>query len=79
METKADNQNMLDNSIGHIITVLFFECKNCHHIFSRLVPGIVRRVLGKLVVSEREKHDKQFKVGKCEICSSKDIYHIEFL
>ena len=79
MKTKVDNQNVLDSSIGLILTNLYFTCKDCNHTFHRLIIGIVRRVSGKLVVSERDKTDRPFKVGKCEKCGSKDIFHVEFL
>jgi len=79
MKTKADNKNMLDSSIGLIITTLYFQCKDCDHVFYRAVVGIVRRVSGSLIVSSRDKPARPFKVGKCLKCGSKNIYHIEFL
>ena len=79
MQNENDNKNLLDSSIGHILTVLFFECKDCHHIFSRLENGIVHRLSGNHVVSTRDKSDRTFKPGKCEICGSKAKYNMEFL
>ena len=79
MKTKDVNQNMLDSSIGLILTNLYFTCKDCNYTFHRLVLGIVRRVSKKLVVSDRDNPDKPFKVGKCIKCGSKDIYYVEFL
>ena len=79
MKKKDVNQNMLDSSIGLILTNLYFTCKDCDYTFHRVVIGVVRRVSGKMVVSVREKPDKPFKVGKCTKCGSKDIYHVEFL
>jgi hypothetical protein len=74
-----DNIKFLDNSIGLILTNLYFTCKDCDYNFHRLVIGIVRRVDKKLVISDRERPDRPFKVGKCTRCGSKDIYHVEFL
>lgn len=79
MKTKVDNQNMLDSSIGLILTNLYFTCNSCNKRFHRVVIGIVRRVSGKLVISDRDRPDKPFKVGKCTNCGSKEIYHVEFL
>lgn len=79
MKTKVDNKNILDSSIGLILTNLYFTCNSCNYTFHRLVIGIVRRVSGKLVVSERDRPDKPFKAGQCTKCGSKNIYHVEFL
>jgi len=79
MKTKVDNQNMLDSTIGLILTNLYFKCNSCNYSFHRLVVGIVRRFEGKLLVSHRDKPDKPFKVGRCTECGSKDIIHVEFL
>jgi len=79
MKKKDANQKLLDSSIGLILTNLYFTCNSCGYSFHRLIVGIVRRVDGEVVVSDRDKPDKPFKVGKCTNCGSKEIYHVEFL
>jgi hypothetical protein len=79
MKNKVENQNVVDSSIGQIITVLFLQCKSCNCYFSRLLFGILRRVSGRLAVSAKDRPDKPFKLGKCEICGSKEIYLVEYL
>lgn len=79
MKTKNAKQNVLDSTIGLIITTMYFQCNDCGNIFCRAVAGIVRRVSGKLIVTKKGKPDKPFKVGKCLKCRSKNIDYIEFL
>ena len=79
MKDKFYKQRIIDSTIGLILTNLFFTCNDCGHTFHRLVIGIVRRVSGKLVVSDRDRPDRTFKVGKCTKCGSKNIHHVEFL
>jgi len=79
MKSKDAKQNVLDNTIGLIVTTMYFQCNACGNIFFRAVAGIVRRVSGKLIVTKREKPDKPFKVGKCLKCRSKNIDYVEFL
>ena len=76
---KADNQKMLDSSIGLTMTTLYLQCKDCDHVFCRAIVGIVHRVSGRLVISSKYKPGKPFKVGKCLKCCSKNIYHVDFL
>ena len=79
MKTKDEKQNVLDSTIGLIITTLYFQCNDCGNIFCRAVAGIVRRVSGKLIVTKKGKPDKLFKIGKCLKCRSKNIDYVEFL
>jgi hypothetical protein len=64
--------------IGLVITVLDVYCNQCRSIFFRRVPGVLRRVAGRLVLRHADGRQEVFTPEPCH-CGSRDLWLRESL
>ena len=74
MKTKIENQNIRCNYVGIVITVLVFHCKNCNYAFQKTIPGLITRLNGKWILSQKGCLDTEYKPFSCKRCGSEDIH-----
>lgn len=73
MSNNVDKQKLGCNYVGIVITVLVFSCKNCNYAFHTTIPGLLKRVDGRLIISQKGCLDTEYKPYSCKRCGSKDF------